>query len=114
MGGFGINALTPYIQATMSCQHTIILLSTLMLIVRAAELVNPTEITSSGGTLTTTLTMGLTSHTVGTHTVNTRTINGAIPGPTLRLSPGDTLNLNFVNSMSSQATAVTTHDALGL
>ncbi|XP_066264302.1 multicopper oxidase mco-like [Branchiostoma lanceolatum] len=62
----------------------------------------PTEYSSEGtGLLNVTLTVDLTPHTVDWLTIHRRTYNGEIPGPTLRVRPGDKLYIKLVNNMRS-------------
>ncbi|MEV6612535.1 multicopper oxidase domain-containing protein [Streptomyces sp. NPDC051051] len=50
--------------------------------------------------LTTRLTVGFTEMTLpGVGTVRTRTYEGAVPGPTLRVRPGDALEITHVNAL---------------
>ncbi|XP_066271672.1 uncharacterized protein [Branchiostoma lanceolatum] len=64
----------------------------------------PIEYSSEGtGLLNVTLTVDLTPHTVDWLTVHRRTYNGEIPGPTLRVRPGDKLYIKLVNNMRSDS-----------
>ncbi|MFD9430434.1 multicopper oxidase family protein [Streptomyces sp. NPDC060002] len=56
------------------------------------------------GRLETRLTVGFTEQTLpGVGTVTTRTYEGTIPGPTLRVRPGDTLEITQVNALPPNA-----------
>eukprot|EP00058_Branchiostoma_floridae_P019836 XP_002605326.1 hypothetical protein BRAFLDRAFT_89031 [Branchiostoma floridae] len=62
----------------------------------AQDLSVPTEYSSQGtGVLNVTLTVDLTPHTVDWLTIHRRTYNGEIPGPTLRVRPGDKLYIKL-------------------
>ncbi|CAD7922145.1 unnamed protein product [Amoebophrya sp. A25] len=64
------------------------------------ELVEPEAISSVGGTLSTTLTISQWSFTTPAGvTLKVRAYNDRLPGPTLRLKRGDTVNVNLVNSL---------------
>lgn len=72
-------------------------------------LVQPLTIDSSSGTLDTTLTIQYADFSgPGYSFKNTRLLNGSLPGPTLRLSAGDTLRILYENKLSAQPDAVST------
>jgi FtsP/CotA-like multicopper oxidase with cupredoxin domain len=64
----------------------------------------PSSLTSTNGLLSAnwTLQAGTFNLSSSKITVTTRLFNGQYPGPTLRISPGDKLQLNFSNSLSDQ------------
>lgn len=69
----------------------------------AAVLFEMPTVSSTNGTLDITLTLEESSHSVGNGiSLTTRTYNGTLPGPTLRLSPGDSLSIKFINRLQSQ------------
>lgn len=69
----------------------------------AAVLFEMPTVSSTNGTLDITLTLEESSHSVGNGiSLTTRTYNGTLPGPTLRLSPGDSLSIKFINRPQSQ------------
>ncbi len=59
----------------------------------------PSVRASAGGLLTTSLTAAATVLPVGGGTIPGLTYEQALPGPTLKLSPGDTLKLKLANSL---------------
>lgn len=63
------------------------------------DLKAPPTLSSSNGKLS--LSLRLEEATVATadYNLTTRAYNGRIPGPTLRLSPNDTLTINFTNAL---------------
>jgi FtsP/CotA-like multicopper oxidase with cupredoxin domain len=68
----------------------------------------PDVVESSGGVLDTTITMEYANHTTAAFSLyNTRLLNGTMPGPTLKVSAGDTLQVLFENNLETQDTAVT-------
>ena len=70
---------------------------------RAADLVDPPIIASSDGLLNVTLTLeGGTHEEGGGFTMTTRMFNGILPGPTIRIRPGDVLKVNFRNNLDDQ------------
>jgi len=67
-------------------------------------LVQPTTIDSSAGVLDTTLTIQYATINGPFYTLtNTRLLNGVLPGPTLRVDPGDTMRILFQNTLTQQA-----------
>lgn len=64
-----------------------------------ADLVEPEERRSVDGLLETTLRAAYAYTDTGGYRLFTRTYEGTIPGPTLRLRPGDTLKINLVNDL---------------
>ena len=58
---------------------------------------NPTQLSSSGGQLRTTLTVAAATFTVGGQRVTSAVYNGSYTPPVLRLRPGDTLFLELDN-----------------
>lgn len=56
-----------------------------------------------------TLTLDVADHTSAAGTItNTRLFNGMLPGPTIRIFPGETLRVNFINNLVEKGTPVTT------
>jgi len=74
---------------------------------RGADLVHPPEVSSSGGVLNAVLTIEALSYTSDDSATSfvTRAINGSIPGPTLRISAGDTLNIDYYNMLGYDCSA---------
>ena len=67
----------------------------------------PDFVSSQNGVLDTTLTIRYNNYIGAAHTMmNARLLNGTLPGPTLRLHPGDTLRIHFINRLVSQPDAV--------
>jgi FtsP/CotA-like multicopper oxidase with cupredoxin domain len=66
---------------------------------RDAPLVEPEVRRSVNGDLSTTLRVGYAYKDIGGYRLSLRTYEGNIPGPTLRLQPGDTLRLKLVNML---------------
>jgi hypothetical protein len=64
----------------------------------------PSDISSSGGLLSTTLTIAEASYTIPNSNirVNSRLLNGEFPGPTFRIKPGDTLQVTYNNDLADQ------------
>lgn len=54
---------------------------------------------SQNGVLTTSLTVAMATVPVGDISVTTRSYEGSLPGPTLRVRPGDTLNIKLLNTL---------------
>eukprot|EP00541_Cyclophora_tenuis_P019130 CAMPEP_0116565794 /NCGR_PEP_ID=MMETSP0397-20121206/14091_1 /TAXON_ID=216820 /ORGANISM="Cyclophora tenuis, Strain ECT3854" /LENGTH=130 /DNA_ID=CAMNT_0004092597 /DNA_START=230 /DNA_END=619 /DNA_ORIENTATION=- len=68
----------------------------------AADLVEPPVISSRGGVLDTTITFARGTHSRDGFTITTRMLNGLLPGPTLKIKPGDILQVNFQNNLVDQ------------
>ena len=66
-----------------------------------ADLVEPEELSSTGGRLRVELTMAEAEVDVGGRRARLLTYNGTVPGPTLRLRPGDTLQVRLVNQLDA-------------
>jgi FtsP/CotA-like multicopper oxidase with cupredoxin domain len=64
-----------------------------------APLVEPEVRRSSNGVLETTLRMRYAWKDIGGYRLYMRTYEGTIPGPTLRVKPGDTLRIKLVNDL---------------
>lgn len=74
--------------------------STLQALAQELEaFVQPEERVSANGALNTTLHVRPVHFTDGPISFWTRSYEGSIPGPTLRLKPGDTLNIDLVNEL---------------
>ena len=58
---------------------------------------------SQNGLLNTELRVQFATNQVGNRQVHTRTYEGSIPGPSLRLRPGDTLRLRLINNLPPEA-----------
>ena len=70
---------------------------------------NPQSIKSSDKVLRATIDLDWLSLQLGSkidNLIQTRAIGGSIPGPTIRVSPGDTLMINFNNKLTSQESSV--------
>lgn len=63
------------------------------------DLKNPPEVHSTNGVLRTALSMTVNRVTLPGGPADLRLFNGMLPGPTLRLSAGDTLEIAFANRM---------------
>jgi len=72
------------------------LLTVCVWLTRGAELTYPSELSASAGTHTLTFTSDVD---FGAYGFKTRGINGGVPGPTLRMKPGETLSLTLKNDM---------------
>ncbi|MFW7413477.1 multicopper oxidase family protein [Demequina sp. SO4-18] len=77
----------------------------------AASWSEPTVLASSGGALTCELTVSETQIDVGGSSARMLAYNGAVPGPTLHLRPGDTLRIHLTNGLE-EPTNVHTHGLL--
>lgn len=66
-----------------------------------ATLREPEVLTSTGGRLDLTLTAALTDVMVAGARVRALTYNGSLPGPTLRVRPGDRISLTFRNELDA-------------
>ncbi len=64
-----------------------------------ADLLQPNVLSSSDGLLEVELEMGRAEVTLGDRTALMLTYNGTVPGPTLRLRPGDTLRVRLHNDI---------------
>lgn len=69
----------------------------------ADDLVNPAELRSHNGRLKAELHMDITDVTLPSGPAKLRIFNGRLPAPTLRLMPGDTLEVAFENRMPPNA-----------
>jgi FtsP/CotA-like multicopper oxidase with cupredoxin domain len=67
----------------------------------AEELIEPEVRSSSNGLLDTTLTASVMPVQVAGQTATMSVYDGSVPGPTLRVRPGDTLRVNLVNSLDN-------------
>ncbi|MGC1210950.1 MAG: multicopper oxidase family protein [Micromonospora sp.] len=70
--------------------------------------VEPTVIASEGGRLQVTLTAAAGRVTIAGRSVQAMSYNGSVPGPTLRLRPGDRVTLDLVNRLGA-STNLHTH-----
>ena len=64
-----------------------------------APFVEPEVRRSANGELNTTLRMQYAYKDIGGHRLYVRTYEGTVPGPTLRLKPGDVLRIKLINDM---------------
>src|SRR5690349_15613218 len=64
-----------------------------------APFVEPVVRRSANGELGTTLRMHYAYKNIGGHRLYLRTYEGMIPGPTLRVKPGDVLRIKLVNDL---------------
>jgi FtsP/CotA-like multicopper oxidase with cupredoxin domain len=64
-----------------------------------ARFVEPEIRSSANGELNTTLRMGYAYKDIGGYRLYLRTYEGTVPGPTLRLKPGDVLRIKLINDM---------------
>jgi FtsP/CotA-like multicopper oxidase with cupredoxin domain len=69
-----------------------------------AALIEPEVRSSSGGVLATTLHLRYTYKDVGGYRLFVRSYEGMIPGPTLRVRPGDVLRISLVNDLPPDRT----------
>ena len=65
----------------------------------SAELVEPEVRSSVDGELTTELRVQYTYADIGGYRLSLRAYEGVIPGPTLRVQPGDVLHVNLINDL---------------
>ena len=75
----------------------------------AETFVNPPEVTSQGGVLDETLDIQQTSFDIGSMPVTSYVYNGLYTPPTLRVKPGDVINLVLKNNMTDDYTNVHMH-----
>ncbi len=66
-----------------------------------APLGSPETVASTGGVLTTRLEAGSTTHLVAGRQVSSLSYNGGLPGPTLRVRPGDRLDVTLANTLDT-------------
>jgi len=76
--------------------------------VRGDNLTEPAVLTSTGGALTLTLEAAAWTGPLAGRTATTLRYNGGVPGPTLRLRPGDHLRVDLMNRLD-QPTNLHTH-----
>jgi FtsP/CotA-like multicopper oxidase with cupredoxin domain len=67
----------------------------------ASDLVEPKVISSEGGNLRVTLTAAAGPVDMAGRSVRGMSYNGAVPGPTLRIRPGDRVTLDLVNQLDT-------------
>src|SRR6185369_840572 len=60
----------------------------------------PKEIRSVAGVLNVTLNLAVAPNTIAGRALETATYNGSIPGPTLRVHPGDVLKIRLINNLT--------------
>ena len=77
-----------------------------------APLVEPEVRTSVNGVLATTLRMHYAWKDIGGYRLYMRTYEGTIPGPTLRLKPGDVLRIKLINDLPPDRDPETTSHSL--
>lgn len=65
----------------------------------STDLVAPEERRAENGLLRTELHVGYAYIDIGGYRLSLRTCEGAVPGPTLRLQPGDTLQIHLINDL---------------
>jgi len=73
---------------------------------------DPPFVESVNGLLNITLTLEEATISNDVFTMTTRTFNGTLPGPTLILSAGDTLNIQFINQLPSDEGRAYVHNAI--
>jgi FtsP/CotA-like multicopper oxidase with cupredoxin domain len=64
-----------------------------------ADLIEPETRSAVGGELATELRVGYAWHDIGGYRLNMRAYEGGIPGPSLRVQPGDTLRIRLHNAL---------------
>jgi len=69
-----------------------------------ADFQNPEEVTSSNGVLKTSLEVKYGQNTIAGCNVDLRSYNGKLVGPTLRIKPGDLMQIKLKNSLSKLPT----------
>ncbi len=84
----GAHDQTPPLEATPS-----------WLLWEPADLIEPEVRASAGGVLDTDLRVGYAWHDSGGYRLNMRSYEGGIPGPTLRVQPGDSLRIRLHNEL---------------
>ncbi|MCE0486332.1 multicopper oxidase family protein [Ornithinimicrobium sediminis] len=67
--------------------------------VEGGEVVEPEVLRSQDGVLELQLDAAMTTHRLAGREATTLTFNGAVPGPTLRVRPGDTIRLRLANGL---------------
>jgi len=77
-----------------------------------AAFIEPAVRRSAHGELNTTLRMRHAYKTIGGHRLYVRTYEGTVPGPTLRLKPGDVLRIKLINDMPPNRDATPIDHAL--
>ena len=71
----------------------------------------PRSISSQGKILNITVEMHMETVKFGRdYELTTRVFDGSIPGPTIRVKPGDKFNITFLNSLTEQENVVETHN----
>jgi FtsP/CotA-like multicopper oxidase with cupredoxin domain len=65
------------------------------------DLVEPEVRRSVNGELRTELRVGYAYHDIGGYRLSLRTYDGTVPGPTLRVQPGDVLRITLINDLPS-------------
>ena len=83
--------LAPFCQPTASGQST-----------ASRDLPNPAERKTTGGELATRLTVAYSDHKIGKQAAHLRNYENLLTGPTLRVRPGDTLNILLVNDLPKE------------
>jgi FtsP/CotA-like multicopper oxidase with cupredoxin domain len=66
---------------------------------KSEDLLEPEERRAVNGVLETTLDVGYAYHDIGGYRLHMRTYEGSMPGPTLRVQPGDVLRITLTNSL---------------
>lgn len=64
-----------------------------------ADLIEPEVRQSAGGELRTELRVAYAYHSIGGYRLSMRTYEGGMPGPTLRVQPGDVLKIRLINDL---------------
>src|SRR6185369_17873206 len=77
-----------------------------------APFVEPEVRSSTNGELNTTLRMQYAYKNIGGYRLYVRTYEGTVPGPTLRLKPGDVLRIKLINAMPPNRDSVPTDHSL--
>ena len=65
-----------------------------------APFIEPKVVKSEGGVLNVTLNLAVTPNTVAGRVIRTANYNASIPGPTLRVRPGDLLKIRLINNLA--------------